>query len=294
MHSLDFPEDHHVRKSNTYSHFTDTARNMRKSKGILVNAFDALEYRAKEALSNGLCIPDGPTPPVYFVAPPITNTSSKNINQEHDCLRWLDLQPRRSVIFLCFGRRGFFSAKQLHEIAIGLENSGHRFLWSVRSPPEYHRNVSSNEDPDLDTLLPEGFLERTKGRGFVIKSWAPQKEVLGHEAVGGFVTHCGRSSILEAVWFGVPMISWPIYAEQRMNRVTLIEEMRLGVQLEEAEDGFVKAEELERRVKELMGPVTSRAMRQRAKEMKVSAEASVRECGSAVVALGKFIESVFE
>ncbi|KAG8381228.1 hypothetical protein BUALT_Bualt06G0100400 [Buddleja alternifolia] len=126
IHSSDFPEGMFYRGSNTYKHFLKSAINMAKSNGIIVNSFDAIAVRAKEALSNGLCTPNAPTPPIYFLGPLI---DSQNGNAEHECLRWLDLQPSDSVIFLCFGRRGLFSAEQLKEIAIGLENSGHRFLW---------------------------------------------------------------------------------------------------------------------------------------------------------------------
>ncbi|KAG8381235.1 hypothetical protein BUALT_Bualt06G0101400 [Buddleja alternifolia] len=291
LYSLDFPRGMFFRQSNTYKHFLDTAKNMRKSNGIVVNAFNALEFRANEALSNALCVPNAPTPPTYFVGPLIAGKNSQNDGVEHECLRWLDLQPSDSVVFLCFGRRGLFSAEQLKEIAIGLENSGHRFLWSVRNPPG-KGNLAPNDDPDLDELLPEGFLERTKDRGFVIKSWAPQKEVLSHDSVAGFVTHCGRSSILEAVSFGVPMIGWPMYAEQRMNRVFMVEEMKVALPLEEAEGGFVTAVELEKRVKELMGSTTGRGVRHRVGEMKVAAKAAVQKNGSSVIALDKFIESV--
>ncbi|KAK6155635.1 hypothetical protein DH2020_009883 [Rehmannia glutinosa] len=293
IYSLDFPNGMFFRQSNTYKHFLDTAKNMRKSTGIVVNAFDALEFRAKEALVNGSCIPTGPTPPVYFVGPLVGESNAKNVAVQHECLRWLDSQPSKSVIFLCFGRRGLFSGEQLKEMALGLENSGHRFLWSVRSPPG-KRNLAPGaaDEPDLDELLPEGFLERTKERGFVIKSWAPQKEVLSHGAVAGFVTHCGRSSILEAVSFGVPMIGWPIYAEQRMNRVFMVEEMKVALPLEEAADGFVAAAELEKRVRELMESKTGRAVSRRVAEMKKAAESAVREDGSSLVALGKFIDSV--
>jgi len=48
----------------------------------------------------------------------------------------------------------------------------------------------------------------------MICGWAPQVEVLAHKAIGGFVSHCGWNSILESVWFGVPILTWPIYAEQ--------------------------------------------------------------------------------
>ncbi|GFP81027.1 baicalein 7-o-glucuronosyltransferase [Phtheirospermum japonicum] len=293
IYSSDFPNGMFFRQSNIYQHFLSTAKNMRNSAGIVVNAFDALEFRAKEALTNGSCVPGGPTPPVYFVGPLVGESNAQNGAVEHECLKWLDSQPSKSVIFLCFGRRGLFSAQQLREMAVGLENSGHRFLWSVRSPPGKHCGLAANADPDLDALLPEGFLERTKERGFVIKSWAPQKEVLSHDSVAGFVTHCGRSSILEAVSYGVPMIGWPIYAEQRMNRVFMVEEMKVALPLEEAgADGFVTAAELEKRVRELMDSKMGRAVRNRVEEMKIAAESAVRENGSSLLALDKFVESV--
>ncbi|XP_012858059.1 PREDICTED: chalcone 4'-O-glucosyltransferase-like [Erythranthe guttata] len=126
----------------------------------------------------------------------------------------------------------------------------------------------------------------------VLKSYAPQMEVLSHESVGGFVTHCGQCSLLEAVSFGVPMIGWPLYAEQRMNRVFMVEEMKVALPLEEAKDGFVTAAELEKRVRELMDSDTGREVRRRVTEMKHSAAAAVAKGGSTVAAMEKFMESV--
>lgn len=248
-----------------------------------------------EALANGLCVPDGaPTPPVYPLGPFF---SEKKINRdetesETECLRWLDLHPSKSVVFLCFGRWGAFSVEQLKEMAVGLENSGYRFLWAVRCPPGKMGLPAAAEEADLGELLPEGFLERTKDRVLVLKSYAPQKEVLSHDAVGGFVTHCGHGSLLEAVWFGVPMIGWPLYAEQRMNRVFMVEEMKVALPLEAADDGFVTAAELEKRVRELMDGVTGKEVRRRVTEMKHSGRAAVRKGGSTVVAVEKFMEAV--
>ncbi|VAH63633.1 unnamed protein product [Triticum turgidum subsp. durum] len=114
---------------------------------------------------------------------------------------------------------GTFSVQQLQEIANGLDKSGERFLWVVRSPrnPDYKYGDSLPE-PDLDALMPEGFLERTKDRGLVIKSWAPQVEVLRHRATGAFMTHCGWNSTLEGITAGLPLLCWPLYAEQKVNK----------------------------------------------------------------------------
>ncbi|KAL1550713.1 chalcone 4'-O-glucosyltransferase-like [Salvia divinorum] len=276
--SADLPDMMRFPQSLSYKHMIDTAINIQKSAGVIINTLYALELRALEALENNLCTPNLQTPPVYTMGP-LIDVDSVEKNDAAECLRWLDSQPSKSVILLCFGRRGEFSAEQLREMAVGLENSGHGFIWAVRNP-------------DLEAVLPEGFLERTGGRGLVLKSWAPQTEVLRHGAVGGFVTHCGQSSMLEAVWFGVPMICWPLYAEQKMNRVFMVEEMKVALAVEVGPEGFVAAAELEERVRELMESRRGKEIRRRVADFKVSAEAAVREGGSAVVALGKFMAAV--
>nr|QNV69590.1 glycosyltransferase [Mentha x piperita] len=277
-------------QSLSYKHFLEAAINIQKSAGLIVNSFHALELRAMEALRNGLCTPNAPTPPVYALGP-LIDLPRNGAVAKHECLRWLDLQPSKSVIFLCFGRRGAFSAEQLREMAVGLENSGYRFLWAVRAPPGKPPSAAA-EEPDLEALLPEGFLERTRERSFVLKSWAPQAEVLSHDSVGGFVTHCGQSSMLEAVSFGVPMIGWPLYPEQRMNRVFMVEEIKVALPVEAAEGGLVTAAELEKRVRELMDSKRGREIRRRVTEMKFAAAAAAAKGGSSVVALEKFMAAL--
>ncbi|XP_020088376.1 anthocyanidin 5,3-O-glucosyltransferase-like [Ananas comosus] len=197
-------------------------------------------------LRAGLCVPGRPVPPVYCVGPLTRGGKSTG----HECLRWLDAQPRGSVVFLCFGSLGVFTAEQLREIATGLERSGHRFLWVVRASEDPHRLFTRPAEPDLGRVLPEGFVERTKERGLVVKTWAPQVEVLRHAATGGFVTHCGWNSVLEGICAGAAMIAWPLYAEQRMNKVVMVEEWGLGLGIEgyDREEGVVGAAEVERKV----------------------------------------------
>ena len=151
--------------------------------------------------------------------------------------------------------------------------------------------VSVQPDPDLDSLLPEGFLDRTKERGLVVKSWAPQLAVLNHDSVGGFVTHCGWNSVLEAVSAGVPMVAWPLYAEQRFNRVVLVEDVKITLSMNESEDGFVSATEVEKRVRELMDSESGNKIRERTLAMKDGAKAALSEEGSSHVALTKLVES---
>ncbi|KAJ9139825.1 hypothetical protein P3X46_030523 [Hevea brasiliensis] len=289
--STDMPKPMLDRYDKAYEYLLEFTTCLPKSAGIIVNTFELLEARAVKAISDGSCVPNSTTPFVYCIGPLIV---TKNRNDGvPECLTWLDSQPSRSVVFLCFGSLGLFSKEQLREIAIGLERSGQRFLWVVRNPPSNNHSlaISPQADPDLESLLPDGFLDRTRERGFVVKSWAPQVAILNHNSVGGFVTHCGWNSVLEAVCAGVPMVAWPLYAEQRFNRVLLVEEIKIALPMKESENGFVTAIEVEKRVSELMDSEAGNSVRERTIAMKKGARAAVSEGGSSRVALSTLVES---
>ncbi|GLJ50000.1 hypothetical protein SUGI_1063600 [Cryptomeria japonica] len=80
----------------------------------------------------------------------------------------------------------------LHELPLGLEASEQPFLWVLR-------NDIADGKP---AVLPEGFLERVKGRAMFV-NWAPQLKVLSHPSVGGFLTHNGWNSTMESMSMGV-------------------------------------------------------------------------------------------
>ncbi|KAF5177652.1 Udp-glycosyltransferase 88b1 [Thalictrum thalictroides] len=272
-----------------YHEFLYCSANFHRAQGIIANSFESLEPQAAKAIRDGLCVPDAPTPPLYCIGPLIADRAEGK--EVHECLSWLDSQPSRSVVFLCFGSLGLFSKAQLVEIAIGLEKSGQRFLWVVRSPPTEDKtnHFLAPPEPDLSVLLPEGFLDRTKDRGLVLKLWAPQVEVLNHESVGGFVTHCGWNSVLEAVCGNVPMIAWPLYAEQRLNKVFLVEGLKLALPMEEVKDGFVSACEVEKRVKQLMESDEGKVVREQTSKMSEGAKVAMSEGGSSLKALSELV-----
>ncbi|KAG6502166.1 hypothetical protein ZIOFF_042055 [Zingiber officinale] len=251
---ISMPSPFMRKKSGRYTCFVHHGRRYSELKGIVVNTFTDLEPATLRALDEGLCAPGRRTPPMYPVGPLIAREEGEKSRQQ-ECVAWLDGQPARSVVFLCFGSKGCFNAAQVGEIAAGLECSGCRFLWALRVASEEVLGMRKPADAKLEEVLPEGFLERTKARGMVWPSWAPQAEILAHRSVGGFVTHCGWNSCLESLQCGVPLLGWPLYAEQHSNAVVMEEEMGVALQLkvERANDNFVKAEELERGVRTLMG-----------------------------------------
>ncbi|KAJ4780663.1 Glycosyltransferase [Rhynchospora pubera] len=270
----DMPDTMLERDSSTNQNFLYHFKRLQTADGMLVNTFEWFERKAVNAIKDGLCVPDGSTPPIYCIGPIVSKGSCKEGQERHDCLTWLDKQPKQSVVFLCFGSLGSFSLEQLKEIAIGLENSSHRFLWAVRDPTNIF------EEPNLDLLLPKGFLDRTKDRGLVVKSWAPQVEVLQHDAIGGFVTHCGWNSILEAITAGVPMVCWPLYAEQRMNRRYLVEELKVAGSIEGYGNELVHANAVDTKICWLMESNDAKELRNRIAVVKDKARDAVMEGGS--------------
>lgn len=75
--------------------------------------------------------------------------------------------------------------------------------------------------------LPEGFEDRMKGRGIVCTSWAPQLKILSHDSVGGFLTHSGWNSVVEAIQYEKPLVLLTFSADQGIN-ARLLEEKKIA------------------------------------------------------------------
>nr|WFR85808.1 OGT15 [Ziziphus jujuba var. spinosa] len=279
------------------------ARRIRETKGIIVNTFTELESHAVYSLSNG----DHEFPPVYPVGPILnlrsdeSHVGSVNQIQNSDIIRWLDNQPPSSVVFVCFGSMGSFSEDQVKEIAYGLEQSGQRFIWSLRPPPPKDKMGLPSDYLDPTVVLPEGFLGRTAEVGKVI-GWAPQVEILSHSATGGFVSHCGWNSTLESLWFGVPIATWPIFAEQQLNAFQMVKEFGCAVEIkldyrrEFNSDGddqaVVSAQEIERGIRRVMDDDSD--IRKRTKEISEQSRRTLVDGGTSFSCLGHLINDILK
>nr|BAF75895.1 tetrahydroxychalcone 2'-glucosyltransferase [Cyclamen persicum] len=275
--------------------FVDVPRKLRKTKGILANTFEEFESYTIKCLAE-----DDKVPPIYTIGPVLnlkaeTSNDQKDLVQYEEIMAWLDCQPSTSVVFLCFGSMGTFEAEQVVEIATALEHSGHRFLWSLRRPPPEGKKEPPSDYENLSDVLPEGFLDRTKEVGKVI-GWAPQTAVLSHPAVGGFISHCGWNSIMESLWFGVPIATWPLYAEQQINAFEMVKELQLAVEIsldyKKENHAILTAEEIERGIKQLMDGNESVEIKKKVKAMSEKSRSAVEEGGSSYAAVGRFIEEV--
>ncbi|XP_022137616.1 UDP-glycosyltransferase 43-like, partial [Momordica charantia] len=176
-------------------------------------------------------------------------------------------------------------------IAFGLERAGFRFVWAVREPPKAQLDLPDDYS-DPNDVLPEGFSRRTAGLGLVC-GWVPQVSILAHRAIGGFVSHCGWNSILESLWCGVPIATWPVYAEQQMNAFEVVKELELAVELRlDYREGsnVVTAEELERALRRLMD--NNDEVRSKVKQMEVKCRIVLMENGSSYEALNLLIHKL--
>ncbi|KAL6660694.1 hypothetical protein ACP70R_001729 [Stipagrostis hirtigluma subsp. patula] len=287
------------RSSTCYAWTVHHAKRYREAKAIIVNSFDAVEPEATTVLRRR----EPGRPPVYNVGPLILSNGSSNqasaathlssSSPRAACLEWLDRQPARSVIFVSFGSGGALPLEQMRELALGLELSGQRFLWVVRSPSDegtvnsssYYYDAESKRDPVA--YLPEGFVERAKDIGFLVPSWAPQTEVLAHEATGGFLTHCGWNSTLESLAHGVPMVAWPLYAEQRQNAMMLAEGIGAAIRVPDAKG----KNEIAAVVKELIaGTGMGAAVRAKVVELQKAAVEGLLDDGVSTNALAEVVE----
>ena len=64
---------------------------------------------------------------------------------------------------------------------------------------------------------------------FLARPYVPQLEVLSHSSL--FISHCGMNSVMESLYYGVPLIGIPQMMEQQMT-ASHIQELGLGIILD--------------------------------------------------------------
>ncbi|KAF8406101.1 hypothetical protein HHK36_008181 [Tetracentron sinense] len=173
---------------------------------------------------------------------------------------WLDKQGKGSVVYVALGSEAPLSKEEVTELALGLELSEFPFFWVLRKPPG-----SAEDDSEL---LPEGFEERVKGRGVVCMAWAPQVRILAHPSVGVFLTHCGWSSVIEALMFGCPLVLLPLYIDQGLI-CRGFEEKKMGLEIarDERDDSF-RRESVAESLRVVMVDEQGETYRAKAREMR--------------------------
>ncbi|EHA8591987.1 Anthocyanidin 3-O-glucosyltransferase 7 [Cocos nucifera] len=222
------------------------AQQLPRAAAVAVNTFDGIDPLIDANLSAKL-----PNPlsigPLHFLAP------RPAVPDHYHCLSWLDRHVAATVVYVSFGTVASAPPSELAELADGLEAGGVPFLWSLKEAAR--------------ELLPPGFLDRTKERGMVV-SWAPQVEVLGHVAVGAFVTHAGWLSVLEGITSGVVMVCRPFFGDHMMVARAVSHVLGVGMAFE---GGAVTKEGLMNALEVVLKGEEGKRMRKRVGELKAVA-----------------------
>ncbi|KAL5707806.1 hypothetical protein ACHQM5_018667 [Ranunculus cassubicifolius] len=248
---------------------------------IILNTFETLEHEVLAAIKSLL-------PPIYPIGPlqmlekhipsqELRSFGSNLLKENQDCFHFLDSKPVNSVLYINFGSGAGLTRHQLIEFAWGLANSKHNFLWVVR--PDL---VIGGEDAEF----PVEFMTEIDGRGMIITGWCPQEKVLCHSSTGGFLTHSGWNSMLDALCGGIPVVNWPCFFDQYTNCRSSCVHWGIGLQI----DKDVNRCNVERIVKELMESEKGKEMKRKCMEWKMAAEESTKLDGSSCGNLQKFAE----
>ncbi|KAJ4875944.1 UDP-glycosyltransferase 73B5 [Raphanus sativus] len=259
--------------------------------GVLVNSFYELESAYADFYSTNVAKRAWHIGPVSLCNREFAEKAGRGQKEsihEQECLKWLESKTPGSVIYVSFGSGNNFTNEQMFEIAAGLESSEQSFVWVVGKKNE---NQGEKEE-----WLPEGYEERMKGKGLIIRGWAPQVLILDHRAVGGFVTHCGWNSAIEGIAAGLPMVTWPKGAEQFYNEKLLTEVLGIGVNVGATElvkkGRLISREEVDKAVREVMSGEEAEERRIRAKKLGEMARVAVGDGGSSYSDLNRLVEEL--
>ncbi|XP_037414482.1 UDP-glycosyltransferase 87A1-like [Triticum dicoccoides] len=247
--------------------------NVRKAQCLLLTSFHELEPCAINTTAELLTFPIYPIGPAHM--PPDGNAGRIQDEEHHD---WLDAQPEKSVMYVSFGSYASMPHSQFEEIAMGLLDAGVKFFW-----------VARDKAPELRGMCGD--------RGLAVP-WCDQQRVLCHRSVGGFLSHCGWNSVLEAVWAGVPVLAFPVAWDQLVNARMVGDEWKVGVDLREqrGEDGIVSRAAISDAARKLMDSDSGvgQEMRKRAAQLREVSRSAVGEGGSSHSSLSGFLKDLAE
>lgn len=265
------------------------------SSGVVLNTFEGIEgaelAKVRRELSGRPAFAVGP---LHLQAPPAPAAGRGQFQHAPDrsCLAWLDARPPRSVLYVSMGSVARVDRAVFEETAWALAASGVPFLWVLRRGSVVRGGGGAAgvdaEEEEVPPPVPEELRETVRHRGKIV-AWAPQREVLAHPAVGGFWTHCGWNSMVEAIAEGVPMLVQPFFAEQIVNARYVTHQWGVGFEVGKPLERTAMARMIRRLVVGELGP---QGPRERARLLMGQAKECVAEGGAASLALDGLVEYI--
>ncbi|GAU92658.1 hypothetical protein RvY_04707 [Ramazzottius varieornatus] len=194
-------------------------KSLAKATGLMFNSFTGLEPNIRGEVLK-LC-PEFTKLKIGCVGPVVAHSPDDPMkhSETSQVSRWLDKQKERSVVYVSFGSMLAPKENQLLILCETLRAMNRPFIWALKSA--YQAPLSQGVKEAIKSQF------QTTGCPFLILAWAPQTTILKHKATRLFVSHCGWNSTLEGISFGVPILAWPMCADQHGN-AEMVERLGCG------------------------------------------------------------------
>ncbi|XP_062186137.1 UDP-glycosyltransferase 73C4-like [Phragmites australis] len=268
--------------------------------GVVVNSLEELEHGSTAHLAAAIGKKVLAVGPVSLCHSPNLDLQAMS-DDARQYMAWLDGKETKSVVYVSFGSAGRLPPAQLMQLGMALVSCPWPVLWVVRGADSLPNDFKEwlRENTDADNVADSKCL--------VARGWAPQVAILAHPAVGGFLTHCGWGSTLEAIAAGMPMATWPLFAEQFINERLIVDVLGVGVSVgvtkpteniltasktdDRKAEAEVGMEQVMKALERLMDQgVGGEARRRKARELKAKAEGALEKGGSSYINLEKLIQ----
>ncbi|KAL0393869.1 UNVERIFIED_CONTAM: UDP-glycosyltransferase 74E2 [Sesamum latifolium] len=246
---------------------------------LFLNTFHKLEEEVIDYMAKFLPVKTiGPSIPSMYLDKRLPDDKEYGLNvykpDTEACMEWLNQRQPESVVYVSFGSIAKLGEEQMEELAWGLRLSNKHFLWVVRSSEE--------------SKLPKDFANESSKKGLIV-SWCPQLDVLAHEAVCCFVTHCGWNSTLEALSLGVPMVGMPQWSDQSTNSKFVTDVWEMGVRAKADDNGVVSRETIAGCIRDVMEGERGEEIKKNAGKWKELGREAVDEGGSSDKNIQEFV-----
>ncbi|KAL1809471.1 hypothetical protein DCAR_0729014 [Daucus carota subsp. sativus] len=225
---------------------------------------------------------------------PVVTLSQNKCRSRHGCLEWLDKQAPDSVIYVSFGSTTSLTENQILELAVGLDKSNQKFIWVLREADKGDIFAENDQISQIFSMLPKGYEEKIKGKGMIVRDWAPQLEILEHSSTAGFMSHCGWNSCMESITMRVPILAWPMHSDQPRNAVLLTKFLKIGLAVKNwaSRKDLVSAETIASAIQKLMESEEGSEIRKRAAKMGDDVRKSVADKGVSCLELDSFVAHI--
>ncbi|KAJ3269508.1 hypothetical protein HDV01_001354 [Terramyces sp. JEL0728] len=254
---------------------TNIVKAMKTARAVWINSFEGFDTESSLQL-----LLDHPEMKSQFklIGPVGVYDVAKQRKMDSPVIEWLDTQKEASVLYIAHGSYLQIKDEEVPEMEQALLELDIPFIWSLNE-----KKQALLKDKSL-IVSPDSIPINHRG---IITTWAPQVPILQHRSTGAFLSHTGWNSTLEAIGGGVPVISWPISAEQFVNG-SMIAAKDMGVLVEgtsKTHDTIVKCSEIKDKIGQVLPKESTSPFKAKMIYLQNAMQQAVRGDGKSITSL---------